>query len=147
MGVDESETVPGETDWSGMLKRLDAAEAALRSDDPYQRAAAHMARAAVYYELYEKTLLGPVNKAAYARAALMDETTAARIRFKHGIPTITPQTEATLLGLGVCGQCGREWQIGTDGACPSCPRVAFGPTPRTLQEATDWGRTAFTRPE
>jgi hypothetical protein len=76
-----------------------------------------------------------VYAAACARASLLDEQTAAKIRFEHSIPTLYPRTQAHALNLGTCSSCGRPWQADPDGACEHCPRLLYGPTPSNSADA------------
>lgn len=120
--------------WTKLNEYLDETEAHLKDDDVYRQAAAFQQRAFLYNELAAHTT-EPTYKAACYRAAICDETSAARIRFEHGIPNIKPKTEAHLLGLRTCDSCGRPWQLSEDGACPDCPRMRFGPPPSSAAEA------------
>lgn len=120
--------------WDRLIEHLDDAEARLDDPDPYARAAAFRARARLYHQLYAQTT-DAVYGAACARASVCDDISAARIRFEHGIATITPRTEAELVGLRACPDCGRPWQRSVEGACPRCPRLLFGATPTSRQEA------------
>lgn len=126
--------VTGGRPWAALVEQLDAAEACLEHDDPYVRAAAYASRASVYGALHVQTR-SPVYAAACARASVLDEQTAARIRFEHDIPTLYPGTSAEAVGLRRCQHCGRPWQDNAAGACEHCPRLLFGPTPRTRAEA------------
>jgi len=126
--------------WAQIVQYLDDAETHLDiTDDPYLEASAFQARAGIYYSLAASTS-EPVYAAACARAALQDETSAARIRFTNGIPTLTPRTEAARLGLNTCDWCGRPWQANGEGACPHCPRLLFGPSPRSIPESAELGQ-------
>ncbi|NUT53491.1 MAG: hypothetical protein HOV94_40320 [Saccharothrix sp.] len=117
---------------------LDQAEQSFRSEDPYRQQAAYGLAAQVYEEL-----AGHTDDATWGQAARMAgqrmAIEAARIRWQHGIPTILPGAEAALLGFGMCVECGRPWQAGTEGACPRCPRLRHGPTPRAAGEASRLG--------
>jgi hypothetical protein len=55
--------------------------------------------------------------------------------FKQCIPTLFPRSEAGKLHLRACAACGRPWQRSTEGACPKCPRITFGPSPSTVAQA------------
>ncbi len=70
----------------------------------------------------------PVYAVACHYAAILDQEDAARTRFAAGLPTLRPRTEVGLLHLDDtrCRACGRPWQLATDGACPSCPRLRNG---------------------
>jgi hypothetical protein len=133
--------------WAALIEHLDAAEARLDDPDPYVRAAAFESRARLHIQLYAQTT-DAVYAAACARASVCDDMSAARIRFEHGIPTIRPGTEQKLLGLRLCERCGRPWQASTEGACPHCPRLLFGPTPGSRDDARRAvpGRPAVDRP-
>jgi hypothetical protein len=132
---------PEPSTWSALVERLDEAEAHLRDPDPYRRQAAHDARAMVYDGLAAQTS-DSVYHAACIRAAICDRTSAARIRWQHGIPTLYPRTEAHLLGFGQCPECGRPWQLSTAGACPHCPTLQHGPTPTSAAAAAELPATS-----
>ena len=117
-----------------ITENLDFAEPLFKSGDPYARqhgfdTAAHAYRALALYQ--EDVTL----RMACLQAGAQYRLQAARVRFKHGIPTIFPRTEAELLGLGRCDACGRPWQVWASDACPECPRLLFGPTPSSREEA------------
>lgn len=122
-------------------ERITAADHDTRSQDPYVRAAGHDLRASAYADLaqhlstaQEETTLAT----ALARAAHADRAAAATTRFEHAIPTGMPLAEVSLLGLHQCRTCGRPWQRSSQGRCPHCPGLMFGPTPRTVEQARDY---------
>ncbi|MEV6832045.1 hypothetical protein [Amycolatopsis sp. NPDC051102] len=119
---------------------LDAAEQAYRQDDdPHRKQAGYSAASRLYEQLAGRTD-DPTWKHAARMAGLMFSVLGARTRWAHGIPTITPRAELELLGLGVCENCGRPWQV-DDAAesCEQCPRLRFGPTPQSAEEAAQLG--------
>ncbi|SFW12980.1 hypothetical protein [Amycolatopsis australiensis] len=119
---------------------LDEAEQAYRQDDdPYLKQAGFSAASRLYEQLAGGTD-DPTWKHAARMAGLMFSVLGARTRWAHGIPTITPRAEAELLGLGACEGCGRPWQV-DDAAelCEQCPRLRFGPTPQSADEAVRLG--------
>ncbi|MCY0923194.1 hypothetical protein OS965_34520 [Streptomyces sp. H27-G5] len=103
-------------------------------DDPYRRAAAFEARSMAWLEMAAHAE-GSNFHAACMLASFHDQETAARIRFEHSIPSLFPKTMAGRVGLQCCDWCGRPWQADPDGACEHCPRLMWGPTPRTANEA------------
>ncbi|GAB3167486.1 hypothetical protein GCM10027258_92900 [Amycolatopsis stemonae] len=119
---------------------LDEAERAYRQDeDPFLRQAGYSSASRLYDELATHTD-DPTWKHAARLAAGMLSVFAARTRWEHGIPTLHPQTEAHLLGLGVCESCGRPWQSeSTEESCDRCPRLLFGPSPQSLEESARLG--------
>ncbi|MBV9026072.1 MAG: hypothetical protein JO362_20315 [Streptomycetaceae bacterium] len=115
----------------------DQEAAALREGqqhDPYRQAQAFDARAAAWLDL-AGLAEGSVYHAACMLAHFQDQRTAAVIRFEHSIPTLFPRTMAAKVGLQCCQWCGRPWQADPTGACEHCPRLTWGPTPRSAQEA------------
>lgn len=134
---DPSDTLM-KTPWATLVERLDRYEDDLENLDPCVRAGAFEGRARVYDELAASTTGdGDVYRMACYRSAILDKSSAARVRFLAGIPTLFPRTEQTLLGLSTCDWCGRPWQVSAEGACPRCPRMLFGPTPSSRQDAAD----------
>ncbi|TCO55652.1 hypothetical protein [Actinocrispum wychmicini] len=117
---------------------LDEAEKDFRSPDPYRRAEAYALASRLHDELARHTD-DPTWKQAARMAGLRYAIEAARIRWRHGIPTLIPETQATLLGLGLCDSCGRPWQAGLQGACPQCPRLRHGATPMSAEQAERLG--------
>ncbi|MFI7121876.1 hypothetical protein [Amycolatopsis sp. NPDC049868] len=117
---------------------LGMAEKDFRSTDPCRRAEAYALASRLYDELARHTD-DPTWKHAARMAGQRHAIEAARIRWQHRIPTITPRTQAALLGLGLCHSCGRPWQAGLEGACPVCPRVRHGATPVSVEEAERFG--------
>lgn len=73
--------------------------------------------------------------AACMLASFHDQETAARIRFEHRIPTLFPKSMAAQAGLQRCEWCGRPWQADPEGACEHCPRLMWGPAPRSAEQA------------
>ncbi len=71
-------------------------------------------------------------------AAILDQEAAAAVRFEHRIPTLFPRSEAGKLHLPACPSCGRPWQRATEGACPQCPRITFGPSPSSTAQAAQY---------
>ncbi|GHF75492.1 hypothetical protein GCM10010218_65560 [Streptomyces mashuensis] len=125
-------------------RRLDEADAVIEREterqreegvsDPCRRAQAFDARAAAWLEL-ARHAQGSEYHAACMLAHFHDQETAARIRFEHSIPSLFPQTMAARVGLQCCEWCGRPWQADPEGACEHCPRLMWGPTPRSAEEA------------
>lgn len=125
-------------------ERLDEADRVLQEetelhrageqDDPHRRAQAFDARSMAWLELAAHAE-GSEYHAACMLASFHDQETAARIRFEHSIPSLFPQTMAARVGLQCCEWCGRPWQADPEGACEHCPRLMWGPTPRSAGEA------------
>uniref|UniRef100_UPI002F90F5E8 hypothetical protein n=1 Tax=Streptomyces virginiae TaxID=1961 RepID=UPI002F90F5E8 len=103
-------------------------------DDPHRRAQAFDARSMAWLELASHAE-GSHFHAACMLASFHDQETAARVRFEHSIPSLFPQTMAGRVGLQCCEWCGRPWQAAPEGACEHCPRLMWGPTPRSADEA------------
>ncbi|WKV76612.1 hypothetical protein AW27_034245 (plasmid) [Streptomyces sp. PCS3-D2] len=103
-------------------------------DDPYRRAAAFEARSMGWLELAAHAE-GSNFHAACMLASFHDQETAARIRFEHRIPTLFPKSMAAQAGLQCCEWCGRPWQADPEGACEHCPRLMWGPAPRSADQA------------
>lgn len=116
-------------------RHLDQAEAAYGQDgDPWRKQAGYTTAASLYEELAWQ-VDDPTVRHAVKLAALMLRTFGARVRWANGIPTIHPQSEAHLLGLGACAHCGRSWINSVEPECGHCPRLRFGPTPHDAQDA------------
>lgn len=125
-------------------RRLDEADAVIRQEgeqertegvhDPYRRAQAFFARSMAWLEL-ARHAEGTEYHAACMLASFHDQHTAAALRFEYSIPTLFPQTMAAHAGLQCCEWCGRPWQADSEGACERCPRLMWGPTPRSADEA------------
>lgn len=105
--------------------------------DPYRRAALLDTRAGVWMELAEAAPAGTPDEFRQAAhyAAILDQEQAAQIRYAAGIPTPFPGTQRARLHLAdmLCRSCGQPWQ--TDRPCPRCPRILFGATPRSREDA------------
>ncbi|MEU8765005.1 hypothetical protein [Streptomyces sp. NPDC048659] len=145
---------PYDPEWDGgrdrptpfpeIKRRLDEADRVLQEetelhhageqDDPHRRAQAFDARSMAWLELAAHAE-GSEYHAACMLASFHDQETAARIRFEHSIPSLFPQTMAARVGLQCCEWCGRPWQADPEGACEHCPRLMWGPTPRSAEEA------------
>lgn len=125
-------------------RRLDEADAVIEGEterqreegisDSYRRAQAFDTRSMAWLEL-ARLAEGTEYHAACMLASFHDQETAARIRFEHSIPSLFPQTMAARVGLQCCEWCGRPWQADPEGACEHCPRLMWGPTPRSADEA------------
>ncbi|WP_018687045.1 hypothetical protein [Actinokineospora enzanensis] len=116
------------------------AEKYLKSEDPYQRAAANANLGAAYTYLMQHYDDLTVKKAMQMTGDYY-KVLAARIRVQHGIPTLYPMHEVGLLGLEVleCKTCGRGMSISGRDACEDCPRILHGPTPVNAEEAAKYG--------
>lgn len=121
-----------------ITERIAQADRDTRAADPCVRASAHDLRAGAYADL-AATLRGTDDTlaAAVERAATTDRVAAATTRFEYAIPTAMPLTEVRHLPLRACPSCGRPWQRASRGRCPHCPRLVFGATPHTLEQARD----------
>lgn len=122
------------------------AEQAFNDADPYRRQDGY-ARAARAYRTLASQLNDATLKLACNLAADKYDDVAARIRWEHGIPTIFPRTELGRLVLGTCDHCGRPWQADLEGACEHCPRLLFGPTPSSREEAAQFPPASTVEPK
>jgi hypothetical protein len=130
--------------YAEVKRRLDEADAVIEREterqreegisDPYRRAQAFQARSMAWLEL-ARHAEGTEYHAACMLASFHDQETAARIRFQHSIPSLFPRTMVAHVGLQCCEWCGRPWQADPEGACEHCPRLMWGPTPRSADEA------------
>ncbi|WP_367139648.1 hypothetical protein [Saccharothrix sp. HUAS TT1] len=121
------------------LERLiSEVEPDFREIDPYRRQAAYSAASRLYDELVHQTD-DPTWKQAARMAAQRYAIEAARIRWQHRIPSPRPLVEATLLGLGSCGHCGRPWSSAPAERCEHCPQLVQGPTPDSAEGADHYG--------
>lgn len=68
-------------------------------------------------------------------AQILDQEDAARTRYRHRIPTLFPAQDKARLHLQTCDACGRPWQVDPEGACPRCPAIVWGPSPKNAEEA------------
>jgi hypothetical protein len=133
---DDTEPVGGDDlpPMRDLQRWLDQAEQLVTSDDPHARQRGYANAASLYGELARHT-----DDPTWAKAAMMAGqmcgVLASQVRFEHGIPTPDPKTEAHNLHLGSCAHCGRPWQGSLDGACEYCPRLLFGATPETRDQA------------
>lgn len=119
-------------------ENLAYAEGLFADPDPYRRQHGYeTARRA--YEALAYHQEDPMLAMACRQAAARYHARGAFVRFEHGIPTIFPRTEAAALGLeGCCQACGRPWSLRIEGACPQCPRLTFGPTPTSREDAAHY---------
>ncbi|GIL29158.1 hypothetical protein [Actinocatenispora comari] len=120
--------------WDDIVTGLDAAEQHLQDSDPYARAAAAADRGRLFAQMGARTT-DKVYAHVCQLAALYEEQEGARIRCRHRIPTVFPRTQAAAVGLSTCDWCGRPWQADPTGACEHCPRLVFGPSPASREEA------------
>lgn len=116
---------------------LDEIEPQFKSDDVYERQGAYDAAAMAYDEL-AGMLADPTLKRGMRLAALMYRTRAAGLRVRHGIPTLHPAVEATLLDLRFCKTCLRGNATDEAQPCQRCPQLWWGPTPATAEDVADY---------
>lgn len=117
---------------------LTEVEPGFRDRDPHRRQAAYTAASRLYDELVHHTDDSTWKQAA-SMAAQRYAIEAARIKWQYRIPSPRPRTEATLLGLGSCGHCGRPWSSAPAERCEHCPQLVQGPTPDTAADVSRLG--------
>lgn len=137
-------------DPAGKRARIEAtlndAEKGFKSEDPYTKAHAYEVAGSMYAEL-ATTITDATLSNACLQAGERYKSLAARVRFLNHIPTLLPKAEAEMLGLlGRCHTCKRPISVDPGGACPDCPHLMWGPTPRTEEEATLMPRPSAVNP-
>jgi hypothetical protein len=117
------------------LRELD--DNAVYPRDPWRMSAILDARAGVWMELAEAAPDSTPSEWRQAAhyAAILDQEQAARIRYAAGIPTLFPGAQASQLHLDemLCRSCGQPWQ--SPNPCEQCPRILWGTTPKTREQA------------
>jgi len=132
---------PEHTALAEIHERLTQARRDTMSTDPCVRARAYELRATAYNDLAEhaeSTTGDKITADGLRHAAHGDRTSAALIRYKHAIPTPLPRADLHRLPVHSCASCGRPWQRSPHGKCPQCPRLMYGPTPNTIEQARDY---------
>ena len=117
-----------------LAEAFDATSAA--NLDPFSKASGYDQRSRLHMELARLTE-DPDVRRALRILSNYEMNEAARTRFTHSIPTPRPKAVASRTGLQTCLLCGRPWQVSPEGACDLCPRLMFGPTPHSQQEAEE----------